>query len=294
MKIYRDFDQTELDRQYDARGASPDGQSFRDFIREESPRIKKRLGGAFDLPYGPGEAELLDIFPAEEPGAPVMFFIHGGYWRSSSKDDVGLFAATFVPAGATYVAINYALAPGAAIDEIVRQCRAGLAWVYRNIADYNGDPDRIHINGRSAGGHLAGMLLAGGWQEDFGVPVDVVKGACAVSGLYDLEPVQLSSVNDWARMDAASARRNSPIHHLPEAGCPLIVTYGGLETDEFKRQTEDYMAAWRGRGFPCSYVDMPGRHHFATMPEFMDPDSLLTRAALDQMGLGLKLNSAIN
>lgn len=285
MKIYRDFDQAELNRQYDARGASADGQAFRDFIRDESPRIKARLGGEFDIPYGPGAAEVLDVFPAEKPGAPVVCFIHGGYWRSSSKDDVGLFAASFVPAGATYVAVNYALAPAATIDEIVRQCRAGLAWVYQNIAGYNGDPNRIHVNGRSAGGHLAGMLLAAGWREKFGLPEDVIKGACAVSGLFDLEPVRLSNVNDWARMDAAAAQRNSPIHHLPETGCPLIVTYGGLETEEFKRQSEDYMAAWRAKGYPCTYVEMPDRHHFATMPELMDADSPLTRAVFDQMGL---------
>lgn len=285
MKIYRDFDQAELNRQYDARGASADGQAFRDFIREESPRVRARMAGHYNIPYGPSGDEVLDVFPAEHAGSPVVYFIHGGYWRSSSKDDVSLFAATFVPAGATFVAVNYALAPSVSIDEIVRQCRAGFAWVHDNIKGYGGDPARIFVNGRSAGGHLAGMLLAAGWTGEYGLPADAVKGACAVSGLFDLEPVRLSNVNEWARLDAAAAERNSPIHHLPDTGCPLIVTYGGLETGEFKRQSEDYMAAWRARGYPCSYVDLPGRHHFATMPEFADPESKLTRAVFDQMGL---------
>lgn len=285
MNIYRDFDQAELNRQYDARGASADGESFRDFIRAESPRVRERMKCVCDIPYGASEAELLDVFPAERDGAPVVYFIHGGYWRSSSKDDVSLFAATFVPAGAVFVAVDYALAPSASIDEIVGQCRAGLAWVFAHIADYGGDPGRIFVNGRSAGGHLAGMMLATDWAGAYGMPADVIKGACAVSGLFDLEPVRLSNANEWARLDAAAAERNSPIHHLPEVGCPLIVTYGGLETDEFKRQSEDYMAAWRAKGHPCAYVDLPGRHHFATMPELMDTDSPLTRAVFDQMGL---------
>ncbi len=285
MSVYRDFDQAELNRQYDARGASSDGQSFRDFIRAESPRVRARMAGALDIAYGPSPEELLDVFPAADDGAPVVFFIHGGYWRSSSKDDVSLFASTFVPAGATFVAVNYALAPMATIDEIVRQCRAALAWVHGNIADYNGDPGRIFVNGRSAGGHLAGMMLAAGWHEEFAMPADVIKGACAVSGLFDLEPVRLSNANEWARLDPEAARRNSPIHHIPDTGCPLIVTYGGLETDEFKRQSEDYMAAWRARGYPCTYVDLPGRHHFATMAELTDRDSPLTRAVFDQMGI---------
>ncbi len=286
MKIYRDFDQAELNRQYDARGASADGQSFRDFIRAESPRVRERMKCARDIAYGESEAELLDVFAAEGERAPVVYFIHGGYWRSSSKDDVSLFAATFVPAGAVFVAVNYALAPMVSIDEIVGQCRAGLAWVFAHIADYGGDPGRIFVNGRSAGGHLAGMMLATDWAGGYGMPADVIKGACAVSGLFDLEPVRLSNANEWARLDAAAARRNSPIHHLPEVGCPLIVTYGGLETDEFKRQSEDYLAAWRAKGYPCTTVDLPGRHHFATMPELMDLDSPLTRAVFDQMGLG--------
>ena len=286
MKIYRDFDQAELNRQYDARGASADGQSFRDFIRAESPRVRARMKCTRDIAYGESEAELLEVFAAEGERAPVVYFIHGGYWRSSSKDDVSLFAATFVPAGAVFVAVNYALAPMVSIDEIVRQCRAGLAWVFAHIADYGGDPGRIFVNGRSAGGHLAGMMLATDWAGGYGMPADVIKGACAVSGLFDLEPVRLSNANEWARLDAAAARRNSPIHHLPEVGCPLIVTYGGLETDEFKRQSEDYMAAWRAKGYPCTTVDLPGRHHFATMPELMDLDSPLTRAVFDQMGLG--------
>ncbi len=286
MNIYRDFDQAELNRQYDARGASADGQSFRDFIRAESPRVRARMKCVPDIAYGDSEAELLDVFPVEGDGAPVVYFIHGGYWRSSSKDDVSLFAATFVPAGAVFVAVNYALAPMVSIDEIVGQCRAGLAWVFAHIADYGGDPGRIFVNGRSAGGHLAGMMLATDWAGGYGMPADVIKGACAVSGLFDLEPVRLSNANEWARLDAAAARRNSPIHHLPEVGCPLIVTYGGLETDEFKRQSEDYLAAWRAKGHPCAYVDLPGRHHFATMPELMDTNSPLTRAVFDQMGLG--------
>jgi arylformamidase len=284
-KVYGEFDQAELDRQYDARGASSDGQKFRDFLREESPRVRREFECRLDIPYGPSPDEKLDIFPAAAKGSPVVFFIHGGYWRSSSKDDMSVFAGTFVPAGATLVAVNYSLAPKVSVDEIVRQCRAALAWVYRNIADLGADPDRIFVNGRSAGGHLAGMMLAAGWHGGFDVPVDLIKGACAVSGLYDLEPVRLSSVNEWARLDAAAALRNSPIHHLPAAGCPLIATYGGLETDEFKRQTEIYMAAWRAAGFPCSFVPMPGRHHFATMPELLDAESPLTRAVFDQMGL---------
>ena len=284
-KVCRDFDQAELARQYDARGACPDGQIWRDFLTREGTRVRQEIPGRLDVAYGPSAAETLDVFPAAAAAAPVVFFIHGGYWRSSGKDAMSVYAGAFVPAGAACVSVNYALAPHVTIDEIVRQCRAALAWVHRNAADFGADPDRIHVNGRSAGAHLAAMLLATDWEGGWDLPADLIKGACVVSGLYDLEPVRLCSANQWARLDADSARRNSPLHHIPDVGCPLIVTYGGLETDEFKRQSEDYMAAWRARGHPCRYVELPDRNHFATMPELADGSNPLTRAVFEQMSL---------
>jgi arylformamidase len=129
------------------------------------------------------------------------------------------------------------------------------------------------------------MMLATRWETDYGLPPDLITGACAVSGLYDLEPVRLSSVNDWARLDAEAAHRNSPLHHLPDTGCPLVVAYGTRETDEFKRQSAIYAEAWRAKSYPTTVVPMQGHHHFSVMPELCNRDSPLTRAVLDQMSL---------
>ncbi len=283
-RVYRGFSQAELNREYDARGTATDGQHYRDLLKSESARVRGEFDCRLDVPYGDTPEEILDIFPARAPASPVVYFIHGGYWRSSSQADLDLFAATFVPAGAAYVSVNYALAPGATIDEIVRQCRAGLEWVWRNAAGFNGDPDRIHVNGRSAGGHLAGMMLATDWASR-GMPDDVIKGATAVSGLFDLEPVRLSNVNDWARLDKEAAFRNSPVHHIPPVACPLVLAWGEHDTGEFKRQSRDYGVAWAARGYPVESMELAGKHHFATMPDQLDPASGLSRAVLAQMGL---------
>ena len=128
-------------------------------------------------------------------------------------------------------------------------------------------------------------MISGGWHRELGVPEDIVKGACAISGIFDLEPIRLSEVNEWAGLDAAAARRNSPIHHLPEAGCPLVVSYGGNETSEFKRQTDDYAAAWRARGFSAEHVDMAEANHFDIVFDYQNPEGRLTRAVRGLMGL---------
>jgi len=284
-RVYRQFGQRELDAEYDARGSAPDGQAYRDFLVEQSKKAISELDCMLDVPYGASSDEVVDVFPAEQPNSPIVYFIHGGFWRSSSQRDLDLFALTFVPRGCAYVSVNYSLAPQATIDEIVYQCRSGLAWVFNNATTFNGDPDKIYVNGRSAGGHLTGMMLATDWEKEFKVPMNVIKGATAVSGLFDLEPVRLSSVNDWAKMDKEAAYRNSPVHHLPKIQCPLLLAWGGDESSEFKRQSDLMAVAWRSRGWSCETLELAGKHHFATMPDILDTDSELSKAVFQQMGL---------
>ena len=286
MNVYRHFDQKTLDREYRIR-ASVSEQVYAAAVgrfAEESARMRDSLEALLDQPFGASADEVMDIFPAGD-GAPLLVYIHGGYWRRWSQRESSFMAKTFTDAGVTVVALNYGLAPATKLDEIVRQCRAAIAWLHANAVDFGSDPGRIHIAGSSAGGHLVGMLLAGGWHDEFGVPEDVISGACALSGIYDLEPVRLSEANGWLDLDDGVVARNSPIRHLPTHGCPLIVSYGGSETSEFKRQTDEYAASWRARGFPCRHVEMDACNHFDLPLELSDPASTLTHAVFEQMRL---------
>ena len=291
MKVYREFDRAALDREYSARGTVSD-EWFEAVIGrygELSAHCRETLECRLDVAYGPSPDEVVDIFPARGGGggdAPLFVFIHGGYWRMLSQRESCFMAECFTRQGAAAAAVNYSLAPAVGLDEIVRQCRAALAWLHANARSFGADPARIHIGGSSAGGHLVGMLLARDWHRAHGAPDDVVKSACAISGLHDLEPVRLAEPNSWIRLDAAAARRNSPIHHIPDAGgCPLIVSYGGNETGEFKRQTDDYAAAWRARGFAATHIEMDHADHFDIVLDLCDRDGKLTRAVFDEMGI---------
>ncbi|HVO17504.1 MAG TPA: alpha/beta hydrolase [Alphaproteobacteria bacterium] len=286
MKVYGNFTQAELDEAFNARGTAPDFDAVLRRYDEDSARVRARFTGKLGVAFGPSADETLDIFPAERPDAPIQLFIHGGYWRLLTRTENSFAAEALVPAGATVVVINYALAPRVTLDEIVRQCRASIAWTWKNARSFGADPDRLFISGHSAGGHLVGMMLATDWERDFGVPPDVVKGATAVSGLYDLRPVRKSFVNEWLKLDEAGAVRNNPLLNLPKRGCPLIMSYGERDTPEFRRQSDEYLAAWRAKGHPGVYVDMPGFHHFDVMNEIANPASALARAVFRQMGLG--------
>ena len=290
VTLYRNYDRAALDVQYNARATVPDIQPILKKYAEDSAVARRTLECALDVPFGMHPDELLDIFPAAraapgKPGAPVFVFIHGGYWRLLSKNESSGMAPAFTQAGAVVVSVNYSLAPAVTLDRIVDQNRRALAWVHRHIAEYGGDPARIHICGSSAGGHLVGALLAGGWHASYDVPPGVVRGAAPLSGLFDLRPLVHTHINEWMRMSEADAIRNSPALQLPQAGCPLVVSYGESETDEFKRQSDDYLAAWRERGFPGSYVPMPGTNHYDIVLTLNDPHSPLTQAIFEQMGL---------
>jgi len=141
------------------------------------------------------------------------------------------------------------------------------------------------VGGSSAGGHLAAMMLSPGWEPDFGVPNNLVAGATLLSAIYDLERVRLGHPNDWLRLTATDAAALSPLLHLPARAVPLVVSYAPTETDEFKRQSEVYMAAARARGCPTRFVSMHGTNHFDIVFGLADRESLLAQATIATMGL---------
>ncbi len=275
----------ELDRQYNARATVEDVTPYLDEYARGSALARASVPSVLGIPYGEHPDETLDVFPGERPDSPVFVFIHGGYWRALSKDDSSFMAPAFIQAGATVVAINYTLAPHATLEQIVQQCRRAIGWIAREIRRYNGNPGHIHVSGSSAGGHLVGMLLTDDWQTQLGLPIDVIKSASPISGLFELEPLINTHINAWARLDRAAAHRLSPMRHLPAHGCPLVVSYGSSETAEFARQSDAYLAAWQARGFPGRYVPMPDTNHFNVIMALAKPDSPLTQAIFETMGL---------
>jgi arylformamidase len=130
------------------------------------------------------------------------------------------------------------------------------------------------------------MLMSTDWGRFAGLPADVVKAGCGISGLYDLEPIRLSYLNDTLGLTPEMAHRNSPVHLVPAAASgPLLLTVGGLEGDEYHRQTESLAAAWRRRGLAVEVMDMDGHDHFSIITELEEPGAPLSQAILRQMGL---------
>ena len=282
--LYRDFrTRAEIDAQYDVEASVGNFADYVEFFLSNSERVRRRLKPVLDIQYGPTAAERLDFFPARAPDAPLHLFIHGGYWHSLDSRDFSFVAEGPVEGGAAVAVLNYDLCPNVTIAEIVRQSRAAVKWLYGNARQYNCDPERITVSGHSAGGHLTVMLMATDWAGVWGLPGDVVKGGCAVSGLFDLAPFEHSWLQPKLRLNEGEIARNSPIRHIPPAAGPLIVTLGGDESAEFHRQSQDFLAAWTGAGLQGTYLDLPGANHFTVLEGYMDRNSPLCSAILRQI-----------
>jgi arylformamidase len=284
--VYRYYDQAELERQLNARATVPDITPILARYASESARVRACLPCRLAVSYGASEPERLDIFPAATKGpSPIFVFIHGGYWRLLDGGDSCFMAEHLTRVGACVVAVNYALAPFVTLAEITRQCRAAVAWVHTHAHEFGGDLARIHVCGSSAGGHLAAMMLVPGWEAEFGVPNNLVAGATLLSGLYDLEPIRLGHPNEWLKLSTADVAMLSPLLHLPERAVPLVISYAPSETDEFKRQSETYMAAAIARGCAVRFVAMPGTNHYDIVFGLAQREGPLANAVLETMGL---------
>ena len=191
---------------------------------------------------------------------------------------------TFVERGATVVLVEYDLCPKVTVTDIVRQTRAAIAWVYRNIIRYSGNPSKLYVSGHSAGGHLTAMALAHDWDKE-GLPRNLIKGAVATSGVYDLDMVMQISVNEQVRMTPEIARENSPSLHPPLPICPVIVAVGGAEPKGWQQMSEDYFRLCKERGLDCEYLVVPGANHYTMSEHLADANSPLAQAMFKQMGL---------
>jgi arylformamidase len=268
-----------LETQYNARAAVPEHVDIQADWKRRSEELRARRKCTLDLAYAEGERNRIDLFAADAGNAPLHAFLHGGYWQRGDRRDNHFVAESLCANGINVALVGYDLCPAVTIDDIVSQVRAALAWLWRHAQSLGFDADRIQVGGHSAGGHLAAMLTATRWPElGADLPADLIASGLAVSGLYELEPLRHTSLNEALAMDADSAGRNSPAGLEPAGKAPLTAAVGGLESDEFHRQARTLAEAWQGGGARVEVLEVPGTNHFTIVEELARPGVLLERA----------------
>ncbi len=277
-----------LDQIYNNRGLVPDFAQHLSRWAANSARVRAEQACLLDVPYGAGPNETLDLFPAVgvTSPAPVLVFLHGGYWRGLDKADHSFVAPPFTQTGTCVVVPNYALCPAVTVPQIVLQMVRALAWTWRHVAQHGGDPKRITVAGHSAGGHLAAMLLACQWQRwAADLPPRLVRKALSISGLYELDSIRRTPhLQPDLRLTPAQSRKASPAC-LPSPGLvsgrgQLYSVAGGDESEAFLLQNRLIQQAWGRRVVPVC-EEVPGLNHFSMLGALAQPGARVNQLALD-------------
>ncbi|HEX3476513.1 MAG TPA: alpha/beta hydrolase [Kofleriaceae bacterium] len=272
--IYRGMNRAALDAAYNNSAAVADSERWLEQWRRHSAELRGAAGARLDVAYGPKERNRLDYFPSGRPGAPLFVFLHGGYWQRNAKDMFAFVAEGPRQRGIDVAVAGYTLAPAARLTDIVREVSDALTFLHGNAAVFGFDRRALCVGGWSAGGHLAAMSC--------GHPA--VRSALAISGIFDLEPIALSYINDQLRLDAAEVAALSPARTLRPGLAPLAVAVGGDELPELQRQSTSFHGIAGSLGVATALHVLPGHHHYSILDELAQPDGALTRELLRLVG----------
>ena len=261
--------QRERDRAYNNTEAVPDSAGLIEERNAASAALRARPGHALDLRFGESEREAWDIYRGPDANAPVLGFIHGGYWQRNRREDFACMAEGALAMGWNVALCGYALAPEATMERIVAQVHAGLDWLAANGAAHGaGGP--LVLSGWSAGGHLAAL----------GAEHSGVAAALAISGIYELGPIRDTYLNVALKLTDEEIVELSPLRR-PAVMKPVAVVYGGIELPELCRQSRHFHGIRSEAQAPGPLLAVPGADHFRVLDALRQPGGALLRVAAE-------------
>jgi arylformamidase len=265
----------DYEAEYDNRGRVPEHPEIAERWSLLSSGYRLAGNTELDQPYGTRERHRYDLFHAEAPGAPLVAYIHGGYWQRGDRKDYSFVARELNAAGVTVAIPSYTLCPAVSVMEIAEEMQACMAALWRKTGK------RPMVVGHSAGGHLTAEMLARTWGSG-GVPADLVRYGYAISGVFELAPLMRTSLNKALGLTPGTARAASPLFRPPPPrGRRLVAAVGGAESGEFLRQSRRLAESWSGVGLDAKCEVIDGANHFTIVDELIRPDSdMLKRIVL--------------
>jgi len=276
LTFHQSLSNEELEKQYNLRKGRPDYEvTVIPGWVTRSEQARKQLNGHLDIRYGEGEKQKLDLFTSDNPAAPLLVYVHGGYWQRGDKSIYSFLAVPFTERGVNVAIVGYDLCPSVTITRISEEIREALAYLWRHAAEFEINRERITVMGHSAGGHITEMMMGTDWPT-YGadLPETLIQSGIPVSPLSLLEPVRLTSLNDNVQMDVEEAAAESPmLNHPPVTEAPQLLVVGGKETAEFHRQAQMYQDAFATAERRVERYVVPNVDHFDELNVLADPES---------------------
>jgi arylformamidase len=219
------------------------------------------------LSYGSSARQTIDLFwPDAKRDAPIALFIHGGYWQALDPSHFSHLARGANANGIAFALAGHDLCPQVSVAEIIDQVRAAAVFLWRR------HQRPMVASGHSAGGHLTACLVATDWKT-LGAREALIPSGLAVSGLFELEPLVPTSINNALKLDTAEAKRLSPRYWPVKNGLTLDAWVGAAESSEYLRQSDGVVRVWRGQGAETAYREVEGANHFTVVAPYADPAS---------------------
>ncbi|WP_158815706.1 alpha/beta hydrolase [Methylocapsa sp. S129] len=268
MNFYRGMDRAGLDAAYNNRAVVPGWEGYLARWADRSGALYAARPCLRDLRYGEGVRQRLDIFPCGQPSRPTILFLHGGYWQWNDKEGQAFIAAGLLAHGLNVAIGEYTLAPAAGMADICAEAIAMTQWLAEKLLTIVSGKSEVWLCGISTGAHLMAYAL----------DLPQVRGGLLISGIYDLEPIRLSSLNDAIGMSAEDARQFSPLHRPVGAPKPLVLAFGDKERPEIQRQSRDFGEVLRAQGWRPGILPVEGADHFSILETLAAGDGVLARS----------------
>jgi arylformamidase len=261
---------------YNARAAIPNAKDIAIHWDKESATAKANFENHSNISYGDSPREILDIYPAKKPNAPVMMFVHGGYWQSREPKNFHFIAPELIKLGFCVVLAGYDLCPDVTVEKITNQIQQAATYIWYNINKFGGDKNRFYVSGHSAGGHLTAEMMATDWSQiDTQIANDYIKGGVPISGIFDLEPLVTTSINEKTQFNVETAKQCSPLFRETVSTGPMILAVGGEESTGFYEQSDRLQAKWEPKLDSVIRLNLEGAHHLGAVQELAKPNSPL-------------------
>jgi arylformamidase len=263
------LDQAARDAAYDNNAAVPNAAAQATARNAASAAYRAAHPGALDIPYALAARTVFDLYPAADPAAPCLVFIHGGYWQRNSRDLFACFAEGPAAAGWSVAMPGHTLAPEASLTRIVDEIGQALDWLAEH-GPAHGIAGPLVLAGWSAGAHLAAMQLHH----------PAVVAGLAISGVYELGPIRDTGLNGALHLTDAEVASLSPLR-LPVVAKPLTIAYGSAERPALIHDARDFHALRSAHHAPGPLLPVARAEHFSILNELRRPGGALVRAALD-------------